>query len=66
MNGTAEHRLADLRLTWFGRLPDSWDAPPLCAISKIIVPMRDKPKDLSGPIVLLEIFTAVPVPDTLR
>jgi len=35
---------------WYGSLPDGWETAALGWISQLLVPMRDKPADLSGPI----------------
>lgn len=39
-----------MRGAWLDRVPEAWPIVPLGAVSGLMVPMRDKPKDLDGPI----------------
>lgn len=45
----------DCGIQWIGEIPESWEIKKLGYISEMIVPMRDKPKELDGPIPWLRI-----------
>ena len=45
----------DSGVEWIGEIPEHWKLSPLTYLSKMIVPMRDKPKDLNGDIPWLRI-----------
>lgn len=37
-------------IDWIGQIPKHWELKNLGYLSRMIVPMRDKPKELSGKI----------------
>jgi type I restriction enzyme, S subunit len=45
----------DSSIQWIGEIPEHWEVKKLGYISEMIVPMRDKPKELDGPIPWLRI-----------
>ena len=42
-------------IEWIGDIPENWEMKNLGYIAKMVVPMRDKPKDLNGTIPWLRI-----------